>query len=189
MPKIAIVYHSDGGHTELMAEAVQEGAASIEGTQAALHRIDRKAIVEGRYQNDALLDELDGCDAIVFGCPTYMGDVSGPMKAFLDATLHRWAQRKWVDKLAAAFTVSSTPSGDKLSSLTSLVVFAMQHGMLWVGLDQSPLNAEGLNRLSIYLGVGGQAEYGGKEVAIQAPDRATGVVLGARVARIASRLR
>jgi NAD(P)H dehydrogenase (quinone) len=60
LPKIAIVYHSDGGHTQLMAEAVHEGARSVEGVQAALHRIDRKAIVEGRYQNDALLDELDG---------------------------------------------------------------------------------------------------------------------------------
>jgi len=117
-----------------------------------------------------------------------MGGVSGPMKAFLDATLHRWYQRRWVDKVAAGFTVSSTPSGDKLSTLTSLVVCAMQHGMLWVGLDQSPLNAEGLNRLSFYLGVGGQAEFGGAEVAIHAPDRATGVLLGARVARIAVRL-
>jgi NAD(P)H dehydrogenase (quinone) len=185
---VAVVYHSDAGHTKIMAEAVHEGAALVEGVEAALHEVDRKLIVEGRYENEPLLEALDAADAIIFGCPTYMGDVSGPMKAFLDATLQRWAQRSWSDKVAAGFSVSSTPSGDKLQTLTSLMVCAMQLGMVWVGLDQSPINAEQLNRLSFYVGAAGQADYAGTDTAIYAPDRATGVLHGARVARIAHRL-
>ncbi|MEE2672995.1 MAG: flavodoxin family protein [Myxococcota bacterium] len=188
MTRVAVVYHSDSGHTKLMAEAVHEGAASVEGTDAEIYFLDRKRIVEGRFEDEPLLEALDQADAIIFGCPTYMGDVSGPMKAFLDATLGRWYKGSWSDKIAAGFTVSSTPSGDKLSALMSLVVCAMQLGMLWVGLDQNPVNSEGLNRLSFYLGVGGQAHYGGEEVAIDTGDRATGVVLGARVAKVARRL-
>jgi NAD(P)H dehydrogenase (quinone) len=186
--KIAVAYHSDSGTTKILAEAVHEGAASVEGVAASLNEIDRGCIVEGHYANDALLDSLDEADAIIFGCPTFMGDVSAPMKAFLDATLSRWSQRTWSGKVAAGFTVSSTPSGDKLSALTSLVMNAMQHGMIWVGLDQTPINPDQLNRLSFYLGVGGQAEYGGETPAIHAPDRATGVIHGERVARIAQRL-
>jgi len=186
--RVAVVYHSDGGHTKILAEAVHEGAASVDGTDAQLHAIDRRAIVEGRFADEPLLAALDAADAIVLGCPTYMGGVSGPMKAFVDATLGRWAKRTWSDKLAAGFTVSSTPSGDKLNTLMGLQVAAMQLGMIWVGLDQSPLNPQGLNRLSFYLGVGGQAQYGGAEVAIDPGDRATGVVFGARIARLANRL-
>lgn len=188
MANVAVVYHSDSGHTKILAEAVLEGASSVDGTKATLHEVDRRAIVEGRFEGEEMLAELDGADAIVFGCPTYMGGISGPMKAFVDATLNRWYARKWSDKLAAGFTVSSTPSGDKLNTLMGLQVAAMQLGMIWVGLDQSPLNPDGLNRLSFYLGVGGQAEYGGEETAIDPGDRATGVLLGARVARLAGRL-
>jgi len=188
MATVAVVYHSGSGHTKLMAEAVQRGAASVSGVDARIHAIIGSDIREGRWSNDAILDALDAADAILFGCPTYMGGVSAQMKAFLDATLPRWAPRTWADKLAAGFTVSSTPSGDKLNALQDLAVAALQMGMIWVGQEQIPLNDRGLNRLSFYLGAAGQAQYGGPEVAVHDGDLATGEVLGARVARIAAQL-
>ncbi len=184
MVKLAVVYHSDEGTTRILAEGVCEGAGSIEGVDAVLHEVDRRRIVEGSYDNEPQLEALDAADAIVFGCPTFMGDVSGPMKAFLDATLQRWYARAWSGKVAAGFTVSSTPSGDKLHCLSSLVVHAMQHGMIWVGLDESPLNAEGINRLSLYLGAGAQPDYAGDMPVLQPGDRETGVRHGARVAAV-----
>ncbi len=186
MTTVAVVYHTGSGHTKLMAEAVQRGAASVDGVEAQIHAIQGGDINLGRWSNDAILEALDAADAILFGCPTYMGGVSAQMKAFLDATLPRWAPRTWVDKLAAGFTVSSTPSGDKLNALQDLVVAALQMGMIWVGQEQIPLNDRGLNRLSFYLGAAGQAQYGGPEVAVHAEDLATGEVLGERVARIAA---
>ncbi len=185
---VAVVHHSATGHTRLLAEAVAEGAASVEGVQVRQHAIVGDDVHGGRWSNDALLDALDEADAIVFGSPTHMGSVSGTMKAFLDGTLHRWYQRSWVDKVAAGFTVSATPSGDKLQALQTISTCALQHGMIWVGQGCSPMNAEGHNRLGYYLGVGAQAKFGGEEVAIEPADRATGVLYGERVARVTKRL-
>ncbi len=185
---LAVVYHTATGTTRQLAEAVQRGALGA-GAAASLHAVVGSDIREGRYKNDALFAQLDGADAILFGCPTFMGGPSAQMKAFLDATLSRWATRAWAGKLAAGFSVSGTPSGDKLATLTGLVMTAMQLGMVWVGLEQSPLNPEGLNRLSFYLGVGAQPDYTTNPPGVQAPDLRTGELLGARVARIAQQLR
>jgi NAD(P)H dehydrogenase (quinone) len=172
-----------------MAEAVLAGAARFDGARAALHEIRGADIAEGRWKNDALLAQLDAADAIVFGCPTFMGGPSAQLKAFLDATLSRWYARAWANKLASAFTVSSTPSGDKLQTLTTISATAMQHGMLWVGVDQSPLNAEQLNRLGVYLGAAAQPDYSTQPPGVIASDLRTGEGLGERVAKLALRLR
>jgi NAD(P)H dehydrogenase (quinone) len=187
--EVAVVYHSATGTTKRMAEAVHAGAAGVEGARAVMLAIESAEIVAGRWKNDALLASLDAADAIVFGCPTFMGGPSAQMKSFLDATVSRWYSRAWANKLAAGFTISSTPSGDKLQTLTALAVTAMQHGMIWVGVDQMPLNPEQLNRLSVYLGAAGQADYSTTPAGVQAPDLRTGEMLGARVARLAARMR
>ncbi len=188
MTTVAIVYHSTGGYTEVLAEAVAEGAASCAGTEAVLHPIQGSDITEGRWVNETVLAALDASDAIVFGSPTHMGSVSSQFKAFLDGSLHRWYARRWIDKIGAAFTVSSSPSGDKATALLASYVCAMQHGMIWVGVEQSPINKEGLNRLGFYTGVGAQADYAADGPALMSGDRQTGVELGARVARIAGML-
>jgi len=192
MTAVSVVFHSDSGTTKILAEGVCEGAASVAGVDATLYEVDRTKIVEGRFEDEPLLAALDAADAIVFGCPTFMGDVSGPMKAFLDSALQRWYGRVWSGKVAGGFTVSSTPSGDKLHCLQSLMMQAMQHGMVWVGLDQSPLNAEALNRLGVYVGVAAQPDYAappvGETPVLMPGDRETGVVHGARIARLAQAL-
>jgi NAD(P)H dehydrogenase (quinone) len=189
MSEVAVVFHSSTGTTRRMAEAVYAGAASVAGARAALHELRAGELADGRWKNDALLARLDAADAIVFGCPTYMGGPSAQMKAFLDATLQRWYARVWSNKLAAAFTVSSTPSGDKLQTLTAIAITAMQHGMIWVGVDQSPLDADQRNRLGVYVGAAGQAEYTTQPPGVYAGDLRTGEQLGARVATLALRLR
>jgi len=188
MTTVGIIHHSSTGYTRLLAEAVATGVARQGGAAVQRFEIVGADIVEGRYRNEAVLSGLDACDAIVFGTPTYMGSVSAQMKAFLDASVRRWYERAWTGKVAAAFTVSSTPSGDKLNALTDLVTFALQHGMIWVGLDESPLNREGVNRLGFYAGAAAQPEPGAAEPSLQRGDLETGVRLGARVARIAAAL-
>ena len=124
MTKIAIVYHSGYGHTARQAEAVHRGANTIEGVEARLLTAEEAV---GR------MDELDGADAIVFGCPTYMGSMSAEMKRFLEGTVKRWFAQRWAGKVAGGFTNSSSFSGDKLNTLIGLMIHAMQHGMIWVG--------------------------------------------------------
>jgi NAD(P)H dehydrogenase (quinone) len=185
MTTVSVVYHSGSGTTRLLAEAVHAGAGRQDGVAAHIHEIVGEDIERGRWSNAAILDALADSDAIVFGCPTYMGSISAQLKSFFDATLELWYPRRWADKLAAGFSVSSTPSGDKLNALTSMAIFALQHGMIWVGQEQTPLNADGLNRLSVYMGAAAQPDYTAEAPTLVESDRLSGELLGARVARIA----
>jgi multimeric flavodoxin WrbA len=81
-PAVAVVYHSQTGRTRLLAEAVARGAREIDGVTATLVPVDDAP----RSQ-----DVLAAADAIVFGCPTYMGSASAAFKGFMDATSAIWA--------------------------------------------------------------------------------------------------
>lgn len=185
MTTVAVIFHSGYGHTRVQAEAVRRGAASVEGVDAVLIAVE---------DVDAHWATLDAADAIVFGTPTYMAGVSAPFKAFLDATSERWSEQRWRDKLAAGFTNSAGLNGDKLATLQHLALFAMQHGMVWVGLGLLPGNhtSEGspkdLNRLAGFLGAMAQSNADqGAEVVPPASDRRTAEHLGRRVALAATR--
>ena len=158
MTKIAVIYHSGYGHTKLQAEAVLEGASSVDGVEAT--------IMTAEEAKDRL-DALSGFDGMIWGSPTYMGTVSAPMKAFIDATSKPWSQQAWKDKVAAGFTNSGSPSGDKVNTLVEFAVLAAQHGMIWVGQgemnetaspDWSRDDSQGVNRLGGYLGAMAQSE-------------------------------
>ncbi len=129
MTKVAIVYHSTYGHTKLQAEAVLRGAQEAPETTAVLYTAEEAA---------GKLDELDGADAIIFGCPTYMGSLSAGMKAFIEAAAKKWFTHAWKNKIAGAFTNSSSFSGDKVNTLVGLMINAMQHGMIYVSLGLNP---------------------------------------------------
>ncbi len=129
MSKLIVVYHSTYGHTKLQAESVQKGAASVDGMEADIMTAE-EAIEK--------IDELDNADAIIFGTATYMGNISADMKKFMEASVKKWFGAAWKDKIAGGFTNSSSFSGDKLNTLQGLVVFAMQHGMIWVGTGMFP---------------------------------------------------
>lgn len=185
MAKIAIIYHSGFGHTAVQAEAVRRGANGVTGTEVAL------IPVEDVEQNWEL---IDAADAIIFGTPTYFGGPSAQFKAFLDATSGRWLEGRWVNKLAAGFTNSAGMSGDKLATLQQVNHFAMQHGMVWVGLGLPPGNhtstgsPEDLNRLAGFLGAMSQADADvPPEVAPAGSDLRTAEYLGRRVAEAALR--
>jgi NAD(P)H dehydrogenase (quinone) len=182
---IAVVYHSGFGHTRVQAKAVGRGVDTVAGSTARLVSVD---------EIDDHWELLDAADAIIFGTPTYMAGPSAPFKAFLDATSARWQEQRWKDKLAAGFTNSAGMNGDKLATLQALSLFAMQHGMVWVGLGLLPGNhtssgsADDLNRLAGFLGA--MAQSNADEPADVVPpvaDRRTAEHLGARVAAAALR--
>ena len=178
MSKIAIVIHSGYGHNNVVAESVKTGAESIPGTQVSLLAVED---VEAHWA------DLEAADAIIFGSPTYMGNVSAPFKAFMDASSKPWLEQKWKDKLAAGFTISGSPSGDKLNTLQSLMIFAMQHGMIWVGNAEMPYNEEGINRLGSFTGLMAQAGQVAPDVEPNAADRRSAEKLGQRVATATAR--
>jgi NAD(P)H dehydrogenase (quinone) len=188
MATVSIIYFSGSGHTTKLAEAVTKGAASVPGIKTNLFAIKGEDIVHGRYQNEAVLAQLDESDAIIFGSPTYMGGPAGQFKAFADASGLKWFNGAWRDKLAAGFTVSSSPSGDKLSTLQYFVTLAMQHGMVWVGLGEMPRQANGVNQVGSFTGAMGVAAQESPDVAPNEGDKLTGEILGKRVAAYALKL-
>ncbi len=132
---IVIVFHSGYGHTRKIAEAVAEGSGG------RLLAIDPDgALPQGGWE------ALDAADAIVFGSPTYMGNVSWQFKKFADASSSVWARQGWKDKLGAAFTNSASVAGDKQTTLYTMFTLAQQHGMVWVGTGLMPSNAKSAQR-------------------------------------------
>ena len=189
MLKLVVVYHSGYGHTHEQAKAVAHGAERVAGTHVELIRVENAAQDFG-----PVLETLDAADAIIFGAPTYMGSVSAPFKALMDASSKSWAAGKWKDKLAAAFTNSAAHSGDKLASLIQLSVFAAQHGMIWVtlglpsGNNTTKGSHEDMNRLGGFLGAMAQSPAdAGPDVGPSHSDKKTASHLGERVAQAAQR--
>lgn len=169
---LAIVYHSPYGHTAKVADFIAQGAMKLDIT---VHTLSIEQID---------WDLLDQADAIVFGSPTYMGSVSGPFKMFMDSSSKRWKNRDWQGKLAAGFANSGGLSGDKLSVLQQINLFAMQHGMLWTGL---PLMSTGhsdtdLNRLSSSLGLMTQSDNAPIEITPPQGDLDTAIWFGEYIA-------
>lgn len=179
MKPIAIVFHSAHGHTEFIARHVREGALSVPGIEAHLVRAETLT-----SEPERLLDY----DALVLGSPTYLGGVSGPFKSFMDATGRLWRTQSLKGRLAAGFTVSSLPAGDKQSTLLSMFVFAMQHGMLWVGNPILPEQHRGVpvdeaaNRLGSWSGLMAQAGHAAPSDAFVPGDVKTARMFGRHVA-------
>ncbi len=185
MSKVAVVYHSGYGHTAAVAKAVARGAAGVEGVEAQLISVT---------DIDKHWDDLNAADALIFGAPTYMGGVSAQFKAFMDASAKVWYAQGWKDKIAAGFTHSGNQNGDKFNSVTQLFTFAMQQGMVWIGLGLMPGNntskgsENDLNRLGGFSGALTQSNNDQGAEAIPASDLNTAEALGARVASIALRM-
>lgn len=186
MIKIAIVYHSGFGHTAKQAEHVEIGAKQIETVKTKLYT------AEDITRDPAI---LNSANAIIFGSPTYMGSVSAPFKAFMDATSTLWYKQEWKDKVAAGFTNSHSLSGDKLNTLIQLAIFAMQHSMIWVGpgaMNQSPDGepgkADAINRIGSFTGAMAQSENEDPEITPPSGDLKTAEILGHRVATLTKKL-
>jgi NAD(P)H dehydrogenase (quinone) len=190
MTRIAIVYHSNYGHTRRQAEAVHTGAGEVLGIEALLLNVEEVLNVEEAQTH---WNDLAASDAIIFGSPTYMAGPSAAFKCFLEATSHAVFGQgfAWKNKIAAGFTNSGSRSGDKLATLIQIALFAAQHGMHWVNLGLPPANNSStgsdadLNRLGFFLGAGAQSNIDqGPELAPPPSDLATARHLGQRVAEV-----
>jgi NAD(P)H dehydrogenase (quinone) len=184
-PALAIAFHTGFGHTAVLADAVAEGAREA-GAHVCVIPVDR--------MSDADWDLLDGADGIVFGCATYMGNVSAGFQAFAEQTGRRCLNGTWRDKVAAGFTNSGAKSGDKLNTLVSLAVFAAQHHMHWVNLglgagwNSSTGSDDDLNRLGFWLGAGAQTDVDADPDQLHPSDVRTCRHLGWRAALVTRQL-
>ncbi|MDB6097095.1 MAG: NADPH-dependent reductase [Francisellaceae bacterium] len=187
MVKGIIVYHSGYGHTQKQAEAIHEGFKSFANASVNFVKID----ADGNLTEDGW-NALKNADAIIFGSPTYMGNVSWQFKKFADTSSKPWFSQIWKDKIAAGFTNSASMNGDKLSTLHSIFTLAMQHSMIWVSAGMLPANSKAAGRNDInYLGsyAGLMAQSPSDSTPDEGPlpgDLETAKIFGARIATIAN---
>lgn len=172
---MAVIYHSNYGHTKRVAEAV------VMGGRQQLAETQVKAV----DVHDVDWDFLDQADLLVFGSAVYMGSVTAGFKTFMDETSKRWYHRKWEGKWSAGFANSGGLSGDKLAVLQQICLYTMQHGMNWIGMPLMPTGHEAhdLNRLSSFLGLMTQSLDGPPETTPGEGDINTAIWFGDHLAK------
>lgn len=185
MKHIAVIYHSAHGNTEHFARHVMAGARSVPDTEVSLLKAED-------LSRDP--DQLLAFDGFIWGSPTYLGGVSGPFKSFMDSTGRLWRTQQLKGKLAAGFTVSALPSGDKQSTLLSMFTFSMQHGMVWAGNPFLPEQQSGvpyeqaLNRLGSWTGMMAQAGHSAPGQSFAPGDVRTAEAFGQNFASVLGRM-
>ncbi len=168
MAKVLVLYYSMFGHIEKMAEAVAEGARTVDGVEATIKRVpetipEASARAMGAKLDQgapiATNDELGQYDAIIFGTPTRFGNMAAQMRTFLDHTGKLWMQGALVGKVGSVFTSSNTQHGGQETTITSFHSTLLHHGMVIVGV---PYTCAGL---SVMTEISGGSPYGASTLA------------------------
>ncbi|WP_203414722.1 NAD(P)H:quinone oxidoreductase [Entomobacter blattae] len=145
MSKVLVLYYSSYGHIETMANAVAEGAREA-GSTADVKRVPETLPEDIARQNNFKLDQaapiatpndLPNYDAIIVGTPTRFGRMSGQMASFWDATGGLWFKGALIGKIGAGFTSTGTQHGGQETTLLSIHLNLLHHGMLISGLPYS----------------------------------------------------
>ena len=170
--KLLIVFYSLYGHIYKMADAVMEGAKSVDKTEAELYRVPETLPEEVLRKMGALEFQkslsnipviqpgvLESADAIVFGTPTRFGNMCGQMRQFLDSTGQLWAKGALVGKVGSVFTSSATQHGGQETTILTFHITLLHHGMIIVGL---PYAFQGQMRIDE---VTGGSPYGASTIA------------------------
>ena len=143
MTKVLVLYHSTYGHIEAMAEAIADGARSVDGVTVDIKRVPELVPEElakaSGYKLDqkapiATVADLETYDAVIVGAGTRYGTAASQMRNFWDQTGGVWMKGALVGKVGAAFTSSATQHGGNETTLIGLIQTLMHHGMLIAGL-------------------------------------------------------
>jgi len=192
---ILVLYYSRNGSVKQLAYQIARGIESIDGCDAVLRTVPAISSVCEATEADipengdpyVSLDDLKHCEGLVLGSPTRFGNMAAPLKYFLDQTAPLWLSGVLVDKPAGVFTSTSTMHGGQESTLLSMMLPLMHHGMLIVGV---PFAGSPLNRTT-----SGGTPYGASHVAgadnnneFTEDEQQTARLLGERVARSALKL-
>jgi len=142
MKQVLVLYYSRHGSTAEMAKLIARGVEGIEGVEAILRTVPEISevceAVESQIPDSGApyvsLDELKNCDALALGSPGRFGNMAAPLKYFLEKTSSQWLSGSLVDKPAGVFTSTSSLHGGQESTLLSMMLPLLHHGMLISGL-------------------------------------------------------
>ncbi len=192
---ILIVAHSVHGNTLAMAREISRGVEQVDGVRARLRFVEpmtsaidpkRKALPE---DGPALVEprDLEECAGLILGSPTRFGNMASSVKHFLDGTASEWFSGTLAGKPAAVFTSTGSMHGGQESTLLSMMIPLLHHGMLIVGLPYTESTLSSTRT--------GGTPYGASHLAGNDSDRPLDDdekrlcrALGLRVATIAAKL-
>jgi NAD(P)H dehydrogenase (quinone) len=193
---LLVLYYSRHGATRKMADLICQGIDSVAGCEARLRTVPAVSTVT-QASAPAIpdhgppyveLDDLRECDGLALGSPTRFGNMASAMKYFWDGTSAEWLAGTLVDKPACVFTSTGSLHGGQESTLLSMMLPLMHHGMLMLGLPYT--------HPELMTTTGGGTPYGASHWAGLNGDRQIGedsrtltIALGRRLALTASKIR
>ena len=194
MKEILILYFSKYGATELLAREIANGVDSVEGVIPKIRTVP--SIPISNEKNDTIPDQgppyiekqdLFDCDGLILGSPCRFGNMAAELKYFLDNTTNEWLNNALVEKPAGVFTSSGSMHGGQESTLLTMAIPLLHHGMLLTGI---PFSEKGLSSTRE-----GGTPYGPSHVSDEtaqkslSPDEASlARALGKRISKIAKQL-
>ena len=196
MSEILVLYYSPGGTIAEMANVIARGIEEIEGMEARIRSVPSVSANTEQTENSipdsgplyATHQDLEECAGLALGCPTHFGNMPAAMKYFIDSTSPLWMSGKLVDKPAAVFSGSMSLHGGQESTLLTMMLPLLHHGMLIIGLPYT--ETELLSTKT------GGTPYGASRVTsdneanvLSDDERALCLALGRRLANTAKKLK
>jgi NAD(P)H dehydrogenase (quinone) len=193
--EILVVYYSRFGATAKMADLIARGIEDVSGARARVRTVPPVSAVSEATAPAvppsgppyAELEDLEQCDGLILGSPTRFGNMAAPLRYFLDGTSPLWLTGVLSGKPAGVFTSTGTLHGGQESTLLTMMLPLLHHGMLLTGIPYT--------EPTLHTTVSGGSPYGathwagpGNDQPISDDERTLCRALGRRVATIARRL-
>ena len=145
MADVLVLYYSQGGAVKEMAQVIARGIESVNGAKARIRTVPKvsanceatEAEVPATGAPYVELKDLEECVGLALGSPTRFGNMAAPMKYFLDGTTSLWLKGALIGKPAAVFTSSGSMHGGNETTLLTMMLPLLHHGMLMLGLPYS----------------------------------------------------
>jgi NAD(P)H dehydrogenase (quinone) len=195
MSEILVLYYSQSGAVREMAQLIARGIESVSGAKARVRTVPKVSANCEATESDipssgdpyAELKDLEECIGVALGSPTRFGNMAAPMKYFLDGTAGLWLKGTLIGKPAAVFTSTGSMHGGNETTLLTMMLPFMHHGMLMVGLPYSEPELSNTQSGGTPYGashIGGTAD----DKPITADERKLCLALGKRLAQTALKL-
>ena len=194
-PYILVLYYSRYGATEKMAQLLARGIEQVSGIEAKVRTVPcvsaNSEATEPEVPNEGAVycseEDLKNCSGLIIGSPTRFGNMAAALKYFLDGTGAIWASGSLIDKPVATFTSTSSLHGGQETTLLTMAIPLIHHGMVFCGI---PYSEAALNTTTT-----GGTPYGASHLAgakgnnpISDDEAVLCAALGKRVATIAQKL-
>ena len=145
MSEILVIYYSQGGAVREMAQLIARGIESVAGAKARIRTVPKVSAnceatepeIPTKGDPYVELSDLEECIGLALGSPTRFGNMAAPMKYFLDGTVGQWLKGALIGKPAAVFTSTGSMHGGNETTLLTMMLPLIHHGMLIVGLPYS----------------------------------------------------